>query len=172
MRSSICWIEHPRSCRLGIMARPRADDWLDGEIAAWKSDPVDVVLSLLEAEEAADLELTGQAEACRAHGIHFMSFPIADRGVPDMRDAKAAAATICRHGVDGKAVAIHCRAGIGRSSLMAGAVLVLSGMDPAAAFSAIGRARGLDVPDTQAQRVWLFDFQEFVRGDDRDSSRD
>ena len=172
MRSSICWIEHPHSYRLGIMARPRAGYWLDGEIAAWKLDRVDVVLSLLEPEEAADLELTGQAQACQAHGIHFMSFPIADRGVPDMREAKAAAATICRHGADGKAVAIHCRAGIGRSSLMAGAALVLSGMGPVAAFSAIGRARGLEVPDTQAQRDWLIDFHEFVLGDDRDSSGD
>ena len=166
MRSSICWIEHPKSCRLGIMARPRSGDWLDSEIAAWKSDGVDIVLSLLEPEEVADLELAGQADLCRVHGIHFMSFPIIDRGVPEMAAAKALAARICRQCAEGKSVAIHCRAGIGRSSLMAGAVLVLSGIEPAAAFAAIGRARGLEVPDTESQRDWLSDFHRLVSGGD------
>jgi len=61
---------------------------------------------------------------------------------------------------DGKAVVIHCRAGIGRSSLIAACVLALRGYDAASAFDAIAKARGLAVPDTEAQRAWVAVFQK------------
>jgi protein-tyrosine phosphatase len=54
-----------------------------------------------------------------------------------------------------KPTAIHCRAGIGRSSVIAATILRLGGMEGEAAFDAIERARGLAVPDTEAQRDWL-----------------
>jgi protein-tyrosine phosphatase len=38
---------------------------------------------------------------------------------------------------DGKAVAIHCRAGIGRSALIAASVLVSIGTDPDFTFNSI-----------------------------------
>jgi hypothetical protein len=34
---------------LAIMARPRAGDWLDGEIAGWRAQGIGVIVSLLEA---------------------------------------------------------------------------------------------------------------------------
>ncbi|GGV35767.1 hypothetical protein GCM10010495_60950 [Kitasatospora herbaricolor] len=55
----------------------------------------------------------------------------------------------------------RCRAGIGRSSLLAAALLVLGGADPDTvlggadpdtAWHRIERARGLAVPDTAEQR--------------------
>jgi protein-tyrosine phosphatase len=66
------------------------------------------------------------AEAlCRQHGIEFISFPIPDRGVPaSLRDATDLVRTVVNGIGDGKAVAVHCRAGIGRSSLIAASVLV------------------------------------------------
>ena len=39
------------------MPRPRAGDWLNDEIAGWRSEGIDVVVSLLEADEIADLGL-------------------------------------------------------------------------------------------------------------------
>jgi protein-tyrosine phosphatase len=55
---------------------------------------------------------------------------------------------------------VHCRAGIGRSSLIAACVLVLLGLAPAMAFDRIGKARGLKVPDTEGQRDWVDMFRE------------
>jgi protein-tyrosine phosphatase len=55
----------------------------------------------------------------------------------------------------GKAVAVHCRAGIGRSALIAACVLVRSGYDVDGAFDTIAKARGMAVPDTQAQHDWV-----------------
>lgn len=67
------------------MARPRADDWLEVDIVEWKMAGVDLVISLLEREEVSDLGLQREAELCRASGIEFVSFPIPDRGVPDVQ---------------------------------------------------------------------------------------
>ena len=48
---------------------------------------------------------------------------------------------------------IHCRQGIGRSSLLAAAVLEASSLDEA--WRRIAEARGRSVPDTPEQRAWL-----------------
>ncbi|MGH6857092.1 MAG: protein-tyrosine phosphatase family protein [Methylocella sp.] len=56
---------------------------------------------------------------------------------------------------EGKAVALHYRAGIGRASLIAACVLMLLGMASGTAFGRIGKARGLKVPDTEGQRDWV-----------------
>ncbi|MFT4110031.1 hypothetical protein, partial [Propionicimonas sp.] len=55
----------------------------------------------------------------------------------------------------GHGVAIHCRAGIGRSSVLAAAVLQLEGVPADEAWNLISHARGLPVPDTDAQRRFV-----------------
>jgi protein-tyrosine phosphatase len=56
---------------------------------------------------------------------------------------------------EGKAVGVHCRAGIGRSSLIAAALLIQNGVSPETAFLTIQEARGCPVPDTVEQRNWV-----------------
>lgn len=140
------------------MARPRADDWLEREVDAWKAAGVGQILSLLERDEVSELGLQAEAETCRGRGIFFLSFPIPDRGVPDADEVRQIAGRLARDVVDGRSVAIHCRAGIGRSSLMAACVLVLMGMAPGEALSLIRDARGVPVPDTDEQRDWIMSF--------------
>lgn len=153
MPSDLYWIDSGTGRRLAIMARPRAGDWLEDEIAHWKRSGVAIVISLLEPEEVADLGLQDEAALCAQNGIEFLSFPIADRSIPvDTAEAVRFAATA---GAAGKPVAIHCRAGIGRSSIMAAAMLVSDGVGPAQALAAIAEARRLPVPDTEAQRNWV-----------------
>lgn len=153
MHSRLYWIDAPAPLRLAIMARPRAGDWLEDEIANWRDSGVGIVVSLLERDEIEDLDLQREAKLCLENGIDFRSFPIPDRGLPDdIDEARRFAASVA---APGKPVAIHCRAGIGRSSLMAAAMLVGDGMDPAAALAAISAARGLPIPDTEAQRDWV-----------------
>jgi protein-tyrosine phosphatase len=53
---------------------------------------------------------------------------------------------------------VHCRQGIGRSSLVAACVLVISGESPQSAFEHIERARGRSVPDTAEQKEWVTSF--------------
>lgn len=153
---SLYWIDHPAGHRLAIMARPRAGDWLEDEIAHWRNAGVDLVVSLLEREEVEELGLGDEEAVCRRHGIDFRSFPIPDRGVPaDGAAADAIVRDIVARCESGNGVAIHCRAGIGRSSLIAALALRRSNLDADRAFALIATARGLRVPDTDEQIDWL-----------------
>ncbi len=114
-----------------------------------------MAVSLLERDEVDDLGLQAEPEICKAHGIEFISFPIADRQTP--ADHAAALQLAGELSKRSEGIAIHCRAGIGRSSLMAAAVLVSAGSDPKQALHLIGEARGLQVPDTDQQRDWVMD---------------
>ena len=158
--TGIHWIDPLTPGRLAIMARPRAGDWLEDEIAGWKAQGVDVVVSLLEMEEVTELGLRREAELCRATGIEFVSFPIPDRGVPaSRRETAKLAKSIAAKIAAGRAIAIHCRAGIGRSSIVAACALVCAGIDADTAFVLIARARGVSVPDTDEQRNWVTAFE-------------
>ncbi|MGE0422432.1 MAG: protein-tyrosine phosphatase family protein [Reyranellaceae bacterium] len=159
MLSSVYWIESHGPGRLAIMARPRAGEWLDDEVAGWRAQAIDVVVSLLEHSEIAELDLREEAELCRARDIEFIQFAIPDRGVPaSRREARTLARRLTGMLSDGKAVAIHCRAGIGRSSLIAACALVCAGVGPIEAFDRIAKARGVAVPDTEQQRDWVVQF--------------
>jgi protein-tyrosine phosphatase len=152
VKSDIYWIKPEEGFRLAIMARPRAGDWLVDEIVHWKCSGINTVISLLEPDEVADLGLENEAKLCIDKGIRFISFPIPDRGLPEDSEVKRLLAGI--EGFD-QGIAIHCRAGIGRSSIIAAAILVDEGMKAAEALTAIEVARGLVVPDTDAQRAWV-----------------
>lgn len=157
MRAEIYFIPETQVGRLAIMPRPRAGDWLADEIASWRQAGLDVVVSLLEAEEIAELELADESKEAANHGIQFIHFPIPDRSIPADRKGFL---TLVDRIADKLATAhnnvgIHCRIGVGRSALLAACVLVRLGMTPDAAWTAIGRARGMSVPDTQVQRDWV-----------------
>jgi protein-tyrosine phosphatase len=158
MHSDLYWIEHSGMPRLAIMARPRAGDWLEDEIDFWKSEGVERVVSLLERDEVSELGLQTEAACCQRRGIAFSTFPIPDRGIP--ADLDDAIRFIRRIGDERGALAIHCRAGIGRSSMIAASVLALNGLTADAAFRLIGTARGVTVPDTEIQREWVETFCE------------
>jgi protein-tyrosine phosphatase len=141
---------------LAIMAKPRAGEWLTDEIDGWRSEGVDVVVSLLESSESNELDLDGEATACVDAGIEFFSFPIRDRGVPrSVPDASKLIELLAEKLKAGASVAIHCRAGIGRSALIAACTLTRLGVAPAKAFELIGNSRRVRVPDTDEQSFWV-----------------
>ena len=163
MRTKVFWVAGPWPGRLGIVPRPRGGDWLSDETAAWREAGVDVVVSLLEPEEAAQLVLEDEAAAAAASGIVFRPFPIPDRGVPTSRESVAELASEVVDALEGgKSVAVHCRQGIGRSGLIVGGVLVATGIDPVTALKTIAQSRGLEVPETEEQRQWLRDFASWL----------
>jgi len=157
--SRLHWIELPAAGRIAISARPRAEDWLETEVGEWKASGLDMVVSLLESDEVSELGLQREAELCRSSGIEFLAFPIPDRGVPeDEAEMLQIASSIASGIADGRSVAIHCRAGIGRSSMIAACVLICSGIEAGDALARIKTARGLTVPDTGEQREWVMAF--------------
>lgn len=145
--------------RLAIMARPRAGEWLRDEIDGWRKVGIETVVSLLEASEVRELQLGDEVSCCEASGIEFISFPIRDRGVPTSTpNTRALIKGLASKLQAGSSVAIHCRAGIGRSSLIAACVLQTLGIKSDEAFEMISRARGVVVPDTDAQKAWVVAF--------------
>ncbi|TWB83055.1 dual specificity protein phosphatase-like protein [Nitrospirillum amazonense] len=164
MQPALYWIasgDPPWIGRLAIMARPRAGDWLEDEVAAWHAAGVNEVISLLEPAEVSELGLMSEEALCRGLGMAFTSLPIPDRGVPDSRRQVASLARrLSRDVAAGLSVAVHCRAGIGRSSLLAACVMASTGLDASAAFARIAQARGVPVPDTEGQRAWVQSFAE------------
>jgi protein-tyrosine phosphatase len=161
MNPKLYWIDAKGPGRLAISARPRGGDWLVDEVAGWKSQGIDAIVSLLTPEEEQDLQLTAEASASRARQLQFISLPTEDRKVPRSWDR---AAKVIREASDllrqGQTVAIHCRQGIGRSSIIAAAMLVLDGSTPQGALEKISSARGLPVPETAEQLEWIKRFAE------------
>ena len=152
----IHWVGGVEAGRLGITARPRGGDWLGDEIRSLKSYGVDAVVSLLEREEVDELDIAEEQALCEAGGVSFLSFPIPDRGVPpSSREALEFARSVLNLLRSGKSVVIHCRQGVGRSSLMAACVMALAGVPVEEAFGKIETARGCPVPDTPEQRRWV-----------------
>ena len=141
---------------LSVMARPRAGEWLDDEIRGLSQAGITCVASLLTTAEAVELELTDEAAVCAVYRIRFLSLPITDRGVPDNVTVTADfIADLHQSAYGGDSIVIHCRAGIGRSGLIAAGVLLNEGLSPEAAFSLISKVRRVTVPDTEEQIKWL-----------------
>jgi protein-tyrosine phosphatase len=157
--AGLYWVDAAFPGRLAVAPRPRSADWLADEIRSWKSAGVDTVASLLCDDEIAEIGLRHEAEICAAEGMEFVRFPIKDRGVPDsMEEARAFVTGLSRRLAEDRAVLIHCRAGIGRTGMMAACCLVVSGVQPDEAFDRIAKARGMSVPDTEEQRLWTTAF--------------
>lgn len=152
-------VEGPWPGRLAISARPRGGDWLGEEMRAWRRAGIDIVVSLLVPDEAADLDLEQEKALSERNGIEFRSFPIVDRSVPApgpaMRDFLS---EISSHLSKGKNIVIHCRQGIGRAGLVAASLLIERGFTPEPAIERVSNARHLPIPETREQRLWIESF--------------
>jgi protein-tyrosine phosphatase len=111
---------------------------------------------MLTEEESKELGLENEREDCKAVAIKFVNLPIPDRSVPsDTDDFLRSIERLAGMVRDGRSIAVHCRASIGRSSVLAVSVLVRIGWDANEAFRAVESARGCSVPDTPEQRQWV-----------------
>ena len=159
MPKEIYWLDGAWTGKLGVAPRPRGGDWLKDDISNWKRAHIDTVLSLLTPDEERDLDLRDEAVVVRAQGMNFASFPIPDRQIPTSETKwSEALEKVSRDLSAGKTVLVHCRQGIGRSSLLSAALLTFMGEDLDRALQSIGKARGLEVPETVEQRRWLDQF--------------
>lgn len=157
------WVETDNNLRLALVLRPRGGEWLDDEIALIKKAGVDVLVSMLEADEAAELGLSSEAAACKTTGVTFRSFPIPDRETPQSTAKFAEFVKQLRSDLRaGRSIGAHCRASIGRSSLLLAAILCVEGFEPDDAFERLSRARGLKVPDTEEQVAWVKRFRASI----------
>lgn len=154
MRPTLYTIAHPGPGQLSTMAKPRGGDWLPDEMAALAAHGVDTLVCALTQPELEDTSLTEEPDAARHAGLRFVALPIADRSTPDLDTVLPLLHGLAQELEDGAHIVTHCRFGIGRASLLAAAIMVLTGTTPETAWQSIADARGLPIPDTDAQRQW------------------
>ena len=157
-------VVEPFDGRLSVSERPMGFTDLEDEAWQWKAAGIGAIVSMLDADEAADLGLQDEGKHCRAQGIDFISCPVSDHGIPD--DVAVLIQAIDRalvHLDGGRAVAAHCFAGVGRSPLFVASVLVRYGVSATLAWERLRAARGLRVPDTRAQTEWVIANEAMLR---------
>jgi protein-tyrosine phosphatase len=156
MTADIHWIPLPGPGRLAVMPRPRGDEWLADELRSLREQGVEVLVSLLEKDEAGALGLADEERLSRELGLSFLSFPIPDHSVPPLDDSTCAfIEDLAQRLRAGQTLAVHCLAGVGRSGLVAISVLIAAGMPTIEAVDAVSRARGFAVPETDEQVRWI-----------------
>jgi ADP-ribosyl-[dinitrogen reductase] hydrolase len=128
---------------------------LDTDLAALSAEGTQVLVSLLEDEEAAFLRIPTLFSAAAARGLEVCRLPVPDGGVPSLPAARELVARIVGRLAAGQTVVVHCRGGLGRAPTLAGCVLVALGVAPEAALADLVRARGRGVPETAAQRAFV-----------------
>ncbi|MEM8813190.1 MAG: dual specificity protein phosphatase family protein [Pseudomonadota bacterium] len=158
MKRSIFAISAVPTGRLFIMPRP-SPERLSEVMAAYRSHRVDVVVSLLEPAEARKLGLENEAQACEAASMRFIQFPIRDMGLPQSDTFATQVEELVGALSAGQGVAVHCRAGIGRSGTMTCCILKKLGHSAAASMDLVSKARGLTVPETDEQRDFIMRFE-------------
>lgn len=144
--------------RLYIMPKP-SGDWLKEDLEKLKGLGVEKLVSMLTCDEMIELGLQAEAEICRQLDIEFTNLSVPDRSVPDLRIIEELVREIQQNLVAGQGVAIHCRAGIGRSGLVASCVLIAQGVDAENSIATVSDARGVRTPDTQEQAEFIRNFR-------------
>ncbi len=149
--------------KLALMARPRSGEWLEDEIIGLKQLGVDCIVSLIEQHEIIELGLVDEERLCLQNGIEYIHFPIADRETPTSIKAfqnwAERLSTMVRNG---DSIVIHCRAGIGRTGLVAACIMMHLGLPFDGIFGILTKTRGVKVPDTEIQISWVKSYAEFL----------
>jgi len=123
---------------------------------------------MLENHEAVELGLKKERRAAERAGMVFEHFPIVDHSVPKSTESFLKFLSLLEHHLaNGKRIGVHCRACIGRSSVVTASLLVRSGIPLEEAWTTIAIARRYPVPDTAEQAAWV---SQNIRPIARDSS--
>lgn len=137
--------------RLYIMPCPRGARDI-GDLAV---RGIETVISHLEPSEAEALFPVAEKTLCEQVGMSFQSEPITDFSLPELDEFRLVISGLCCDLKAGRQIAVHCRAGIGRSGMTTCAVLIALGASAQEAIERVSTARGIEVPDTQEQRQFI-----------------
>jgi len=85
-----------------------------------KKRKIDIVASLLERKELAELQIANLFELIKKHNFSHYYFPIQDKSVPKNKvQLRRFLNNLCAEIQKDKKILIHCNAGLGRSGLIA-----------------------------------------------------
>lgn len=140
------------------MAGGRWDRDLAADLEVVREWKPDLVIALLEDHEFPLLGIARFRQDVAESGIPWVFAPIVDGSIPSAafeatwNELGPRVRTILRHG--GR-VLIHCRAGLGRTGLLAATLLVELGASPQSAIAAVRRARPGTI-ENPVQEAYVF----------------
>jgi protein-tyrosine phosphatase len=156
----VFWIESDAQAALAIVLRPRGNDWLEDELLRMQRSGVETLVSMLEDDESDSLGLTEERRFAEQIGLNFLSYPIPDRTTPaEISSFRKFIVKIAHRIRAGERIGIHCRGSIGRASIAVACTLIQLGWEADTALSAIAKARGCPIPDTEEQRQWILRYE-------------
>ena len=140
--------------RIFIMPKPSYLS-IDIDMRYYSSMGVDKIISLLEYDEADNEGLTNEADECGNVGIDFEQYPIRDGDIPKMKSFIEFVKKIYSEIYNGKNIAVHCYAGIGRSGIFTCSLLKMNGLKTDEAVDLVTEKREYPVPETGEQYNFL-----------------
>lgn len=158
MKPRIFEVTQIGSGKLCVMPKPDSQ-YLGDAVNFFHYLGINTIVCLLEMAEIEEYGLQQEEALCQQTGMDFVHFPIADSHIPANAEAFRGLVNAL-HGKlqDGQNIVIHCRAGIGRTGVLAGCILVNDGMAGDDAIQQISGARGFPIPETEAQYDYILDF--------------
>ena len=161
MKTQVFWTKEKYPGRIALVPRPRGGEWLEDEAAAWSIAGIDVIVSMLEAEEIESFDLEREGEFSQSNGIEFISLQVKDRSIPKVDESFLRVIEQLKTLLlNGKNIGIHCRQSVGRAPLLAAVLMISFGINPTEAFRQLSVVRGVEVPETDEQRKWAKRFAE------------
>lgn len=127
-----------------------------------------VLVSLMEDHEFESLHMVELFHEVEARGKRLIHYPITDVSTPppgSMEDFADLIWEIERLLVEGEAVIVHCRGGMGRTGLVAAAVLTALGQPASEAIASVRRARPGTI-ETKQQEQYVYSFENYLHGED------
>ncbi|MCF6318284.1 MAG: dual specificity protein phosphatase family protein [Proteobacteria bacterium] len=139
-----------------MMPKPVGGLQLAPYIEFLKNRDIEVLVSLLQFDEINTYSLVNEGYECEAQGIEFINFQIKDHDVPQFFvPFNQLVEKLSADLIQGRNIAIHCYAGIGRTGMLASSLLIKQGAQVDEALINLSKVRGLRVPETIQQISWL-----------------
>ncbi|MDZ7748356.1 MAG: protein-tyrosine phosphatase family protein [Halofilum sp. (in: g-proteobacteria)] len=167
MTAAIDNVRAPGGGRIGLVHCPGAggaglfpadtDAALDADLATLVDWGAGALVTLVQPFELTLLGVEGLGERAARQGLAWWHLPVVDGAAPGtaFETAWAEVGPALHRRLDADArVALHCRAGIGRTGTVAARLLIERGLEPQAAIVAVRRARpgAIESPE---QAAWV-----------------
>ncbi len=145
------WVEREK---LAATPRPGIGGDMEYDLKALARVKIDYLVSL---EEVMPLQEADAAE----YNISMYHLPTVDMGVPEMDETLTLNRAMHQWLKQGKRVAVHCKAGLGRTGTMLAAYYILKGMSAADAMQKL-RLVNPRMIQSGEQEKFLFDYSDYV----------
>jgi len=153
-------LDVPAGGRLILSAQPAKFGALDQAIAAYRRSGARLVVTLLPDQELKSLGLQSLLDHCARHDLTWAHCPIDDFSPPGPafeQQWNGVATTVTSLLDRGDGVALHCRAGLGRTGTVAALILIERGLSASDAIGLVRQTRPGSI-ETMAQEEYLRHF--------------